>query len=249
MPGFVDVSNMTNEQVRRMGHADDEYDSRNPWAYRKPVFRAPKVTMNYNSEDVWAAAWQAFTTNGNQYIKAVAPGVPNHKTNRTIVEELLVDTTQITQESRDQGLIVQRYFHGLTFKLVEGKSLSPFLQGAYDASCKNTITNKLDLAIIASLPATYEKMSKRDETDRRVQWARGGYVGDIGDKITTEIEIVKRVFSQKWNTWFITGINDNDQALFFAYKHEIEIGSRVTIQGVVKGTRDDISQLNRVKVM
>lgn len=249
MPGFVDVSNMTNEQVRRMGHADDEYDSRNPWAYRKPVFRAPKVTMNYNSEDVWAAAWQAFTTNGNQYIKAVAPGVPNHKTNRTIVEELLVDTTQITQESRDQGLIVQRYFHGLTFKLVEGKSLSPFLQGAYDASCKNTITNKLDLAIIASLPATYEKMSKRDETDRRVQWARGGYVGDIGDKITTEIEIVKRVFSQKWNTWFITGINDNDQALFFAYKHEIEIGSRVTIQGVVKGTRDDISQLNRVKVL
>lgn len=249
MPGFVDVSNMTNEQVRRMGHADDEYDSRNPWAYRKPVFRAPKVTMNYNSEDVWGAAWQAFVNNGNQYIKAIAPGVPNHKTNRMIVEELLADPTQITQENRDQGVIVQRYFHGLTFKLVEGKSLSPFLQGAYDASCKNTITNKLDLAIIASLPATYEKMSKRDETDRRVQWARGGYVGDIGDKITTEIEIVKRVFSQKWNTWFITGINDNDQALFFAYKHEIEIGSRVTIQGVVKGTRDDISQLNRVKVL
>lgn len=250
MSGFVDVSNMSDIQIKRMNQIDDAGEAyRNPYAYRKPVFRAPKVEMNYKAEDVWAAAWQAYITNGKQYIKAIMPDVPNHKTNRMIVEELLADTTQITQESRDQGLIMQRYFHGLTFKLIEGKSLNPFLQGAYDASCKNTITTKLELAVIASLPATYEKMSKRDETERRVQWARGGYIGTIGDKVTTEIEVVKRVFSQKWNTWFITGINDNDQALFFSYKQDMEIGSRVTITGTVKGTRDDISQLNRVKVI
>lgn len=247
MPGFVDVSNMTNEQVRRMGHADD-FDGRNPWAYRKPVFRAPKVTMNYNSEDVWAAAWQAFTTNGNQYIKAIAPGL-NQKTNRTIVEELLADTTKITQESRDQGLIVQRYFHGLTFKLVEGKTLTPFLQGAYDASCKNTITNKLDLAIIASLPATYTKMAKRDETDRRVQWARGDSVGDVGDKVVLNIQVLKSIWSQKWNTWYITGITGEDQVVFFANKETFDVGTYLTITGIVKGTRDNSTQLNRVKVI
>lgn len=248
MSGFVDVSNMTNEQVRRMGHADDEFDGRNPWAYRKPVFRAPKVTMNYSSEDVWAAAWQAFMTNGKQYVKAIAPGL-NQKTNRTIVEELLTDTTKITQESRDQGLIVQRYFHGLTFKLVEGKSLTPFLQGAYDASCKNTITNKLDLAIIASLPATYEKMSKRDSMDRRVRWANGGTVGEVGEKVTLNIEVLKSVWSQKWNTWYITGVTLEDQAVFFACKENFDVGTHLTITGNVKGIRDNSTQLNRVKVI
>lgn len=248
MPGFVDVSNMTNEQVRRMGHTDDEYDGRNSWAYRKPVFRAPQVTMNYNSEDVWAAAWQAFVTNGKQYVKAIAPGL-NQKTNRNIVEDLLTDTAKITQESRDQGLIVQRYFHGLTFKLVEGKNLTPFLQGAYDASCKNTITNKLDLAIIASLPATYEKMAKRDSMDRRVRWANGGPVGEIGEKVTLNIEVLKSVWSQKWNTWYITGVTLEDQAVFFACKENFDIGTHLTITGNVKGISDNSTQLNRVKVI
>lgn len=253
MTGFVDVSNMSDLEIKRIGQADDDFGYqtpyRNPYAYRKPMRKTSTPVMNYNAEDVWAASWQAYVTNDNSYIKAIAPGAGGPETNRQIVERLLADPTQITQECRDQGLIMQRYFHGLTFKLIEGKQLNPFLQGAYEAACKNTITTKLELGIIASLPATYSKMSERDATERRVQWARGGYIGAIGDKVTTEIEVVKRVYSQKWMTWFITGINDNDQALFFSYKHEIEIGSRVKITGTVKGTRDDVSQLNRVKVI
>lgn len=220
----------------------------NPYAYRKPVNKVSKPTMDFNSDDVWAASWQAYVTNNNQYIK-VANLTEGEKSNRMIVNELLADISQITEASRKASEQMRRYFMGLTFKLIEGKSLSPFLQGAYDAACKETITNNFDLAVITSLPATYEKSVKRDDIDRRINFASGGYLGTIGDKVTANIEVIKRVWSQNWNTWYITGITDQDQVLFFAYKKEMEIGSCVTIQGTVKGTRDKSTQLNRVKVI
>lgn len=254
MPGFVDVSNMSDLEIKRLGQMDDDYPDdyrktyRNPYAYRTPAKRYTPVQLNYKAEDVWAASAQAFSINGS-YIKALAPCATGPETNRQIVERLLADPTQITQESRDMGETMQRYFLGLTFKMIEGKSLSPFLQGAYDAASKHTITNKLDLAIITSLPATYEKSTKRDNVDRRVNFARGGYVGTIGDKVSLNIEVLKSVWSQKWNTWYITGINSQDQVVFFACKENYDIGTHLTITGTVKGTRDNSTQLNRVKVL
>lgn len=248
MPGFVDVSKMSDMAIKRMGQADDDFQYRNPYAYRAPTKKYMPASLNYKAEDVWAAAWQAYVINDNQYVKAIMPGVPNHKTNRMIVEELLTDTTQITQESRDASEAMRRYFMGLTFKMIEGKKLSDFMQGAYDAACKSEIKTKLELAIIASLPATYEKSAKRDNVDRRINFARGGYVGTIGDKVSLNIEVVKSLWSQKWNTWYLTGITGEDQVVFFACKESFDIGTHLTITGTVKGTRDKSTQLNRVKV-
>ena len=221
--------------------------------YTKTMNRTPKVSMQIPSEDLWAASWQAYVQNGNQYVKpfdcSIDPNATGQKTNKMIVQELLADPTQITQESRGQGETVRRYFMGLTFKMIEGKSLTPFMQGAYDAACKNTITSNFDFGVIVSLPSTYEKATSRDIVDRRIRFAQGGYLGTIGDKVACEIEVLKRLWSEKWNTWYITGITDSDQVLFFAHKTNIEIGARVKITGTVKGTRDNSTQLNRVKVI
>lgn len=250
MHGFVDVSHMTNEQVRRMGHEDDYAPTRNPYAYRKPAPTWKAPTISYKAEDVWAASWQAYVTNGNQYVKAVVTG-SGQKPNRMIVEELLSDTTQITQENRDASETMRRYFMGLTFKMIEGKKLSDFMQGAYDAACKTEIKTKFELAIVASLPATYEKSAKRDDVDRRINFARGGYIGDgaLSEKVTLNIEVLKSVWSQKWNTWYITGITGEDQVVFFASKESFDIGTHLTITGNVKAHRDNSTQLNRVKVL
>lgn len=219
----------------------------NPYAYRKPVARTPKVIVTYNADDVWAAAVQAQAING-QYIKAVDTD-STRQTNRQIVEELLKATAQITQENREMGVTVRNYFKGLTFKLLEGKTLNDFNNTAMTIASKDAITGNYDLAVIISLPATYEKSSKRDSVDRRINFARGGYLGDLGDKVTVEMEVVKQIFSQKWNTWYITGLTDDDKVLFFAYKSDMNIGDRVTIQGTVKTFRDNSTQLNRVKVI
>ncbi len=250
MSGFVDVSNMSAQEVKRLGQADD-YEYRNPYAYRKPS--APvKPKINFNADDVWAAAWQAYVTNGNQYIKALLPGVPEDQPqpNRVIAERLLANPEQITEESRQVGGVVRRYFQGLTFKLIEGKQLSPFMQSAFDAANKNEINSMYDLAVIVSLPATYAKTTRRDDIDRRIQWARGGYVGDVGDKINQRVEVLKGIWSQKWSTWFYNVINDQDQVMFFSYtKTPLVVGDKIEIQATVKGHRDNTTQLNRVKVI
>jgi len=253
-PGFVDVSGWTSEEVKRLGQMDDDYPDnyrktyRNPYAYRRPVNRAPKVNFNHNADDVWAAAVQAQAVNG-AYIKAIAPGIAQHETNRMLVERLLKDTSQITQESRDKGIQVRKYFQAFTFKVLQGKTLNDFSKTAMDISNRDVITSTYDLAVIASLPASYEKSTARDNVDRRINFARGGTLGTIGDKVTIEIEILKKVWSVKWNTHYITGITDDDKVLFFSYNHNIEIGDRVKIQGVVKSHTDNSTQLNRVKVI
>jgi len=253
MPGFVDVSHMSNEEVRRMGHADD-YDEdtnrrsyRNPYAYRKPS--APKPTISFNADDVWSAAYEAYVRNGKQYVKAIAPGIEGHQTNRLIAERLLANPEQISEESRQVGGVMRRYFQGLTFKLIEGKQLTPFMKSAFEAASKNEINSTYDLAVIVSLPATYEKATKRDDVDRRIQWARGGYVGVEGEKVTLNIELMKQLWSEKWNTWYLTGITEEDQVVFFAHKTQYDIGTHLTIQGVVKSQRENSTQLSRVKVL
>ncbi len=133
--------------------------------------------------------------------------------------------------------------------MIEGKKLSDFMQGAYDAACKTEIKTKLELAIIASLPATYEKSAKRDDVDRRINFARGGYIGVEGEKVTLNIELLKQLWSEKWNTWYLTGITEEDQVVFFAHKTQYDIGTHLTVQGVVKGKRENSTQLGRVKVL
>ena len=225
----------------------------NPYAYRKPANKTPKATINHNADDVWGASVQAFEINGNKYVKSfdcsVDPNATGQKTNRMIVDELLADPTQITQENRDKGITVRQYFKGLTFKVLQGKQLNEFNNTAMSIANKDNIDSKYDLAVIVSLPASYEKSVKRDDTDRRINFACGGYLGTVGDKVTVEIEVVKQLWSQNWNTWYVTGITDDDKVLFFAYKKQMNIGDRVTISGTVKGTRDKSTQLNRVKVI
>jgi hypothetical protein len=132
---------------------------------------------------------------------------------------------------------------------LQGKQLSDFNNTAMVIANRDVITSTYDVAVIVSLPATHEKSIRRDEIDRRINFARGGYIGVVGDKVTTEIEVVKQIWSQNWNNYYITGINDNDQVLFFAYKTNIEIGDRVKIQGTVKAHCGNSTQLNRVKVI
>ena len=246
MPGFVDVSNMSYEDVRRLGHEDDSPVYRNPYAYRKPAMKKP--SFSYDADKVWGAAVVAFRAN-NGYIKALAPGVSAHKTNRQIVEEILKDDALLLDSDMEEGRKIRQYFQALTFKVIEGKQLSPFLKQAMEFADKEQITDNLSVGIIASLPSTYNKMTERDSIDNRIKWARGGFIGVVGDKTTQTIEVVKQNWSQQWNTYYITGINDKDQVLFFAYKNNIEIGSRITIEGAVKAHRDSSTQLNRVKVI
>ena len=208
--------------------------------YQKPV-------LNFNADDVWSAACAAQRMNGN-YIKAIAPGV-EQQTNRQIVENLLTDTFSITDEDREQGLKVRAFYQALTFKILQGKHLNEFDNNAMVISNRDVITNNYDLAVIASLPSCYERGVVRQSADQRINFATGGFIGKLGDKVKLEIEVIKCTYSQMYNVFFVTGISTNDQPVFFSYKEKVPTGDTMNIAGTVKAHRDNITQLNRVKVI
>jgi hypothetical protein len=250
MPGFVDVTGWTTEEVRRLGHADDEDEvvayPRKTFSYRKTKPVTP--TFSYDSDDVWGAAVIAFRVNKG-YVKALAPGVEAHKTNRQIVEEYLSSGTPILEADIEEGRKIRQYFKALTFKVIEGKTLTPFLQSAMQIADIDTITSNLGIGTIASLPATYAKMTQRDSVENKIKWASGGFIGQVGDKTSQQVEIIKQLWSNNWNTWYYTGLNKEDQVLFFAYKGALKIGDCVTIEGKIKSHRDSSTQLSHVKVI
>jgi hypothetical protein len=245
MPGFANVSNMTSRQIQRMGHADDSTP------YRAKT-RTQKVTVNYNADDVWSAACAAQRINGS-YIKLSVVSESDPATtklsNRMIVEQLLADQSGITDEDREQGKKVRGLYQALTFKILQGKQLSDFDNNAMLIANREVITGNYDVAVIASLPSCYERGVERQTAEQRVNFATGGFIGKASDKVKLEIEVIKCTYSHSYNVFFVTGITVQDQPVFFSYKEKVPTGNTMNIVCTVKAHRDNITQLNRVKVL
>jgi hypothetical protein len=214
--------------------------------------RNQQPALNFNADDVWSAACAAQRING-AYVKlsmlSESDKELNKLSNRQLVESLLVDTFNITDEDREQGKKVRAFYQALTFKILQGKHLSEFDNNAMLLANRDVITSNYDLAVICSLPSCYERGVVRQSVDQRISFARGGFIGKIGDKVSTSVEVLRSVYSHSYNVNFVTGINSDDQVVFFAYKKELEVGKMFDIYGTVKSQRDTTTQLNRVKVI
>lgn len=247
MPGFVNASHMSNRQIQRMGHEDDDASP----TYRTKT-NTKKVVLNHNADDVWGAAVQAQRINGS-YVKfsMISESDPNltKLSNRMIVEKLLADPFTITDEDREEGKKVRAFYQAYTFKILQGKRLSEFDNTAMLIANRDIINSTYDVAVIASLPSVYERGVKRQSVEQRINFATGGYISAVGNKISTTIEVLRSIYSEKWGTNYITGINSDDQVVFFAYKNELPVGNLFDIYGTVKAHRDNSTQLNRVKVI
>lgn len=209
--------------------------------YQKPAL------LNINADDAWAAACQAQRLNQG-YIKNVEDA-PAGQTNRNLVTQFLADTTQITDEDREQGKKVRQFYQAFTFKILKGIKLSEFDNTAMLIANRETIDTNYDIAVLTSLPSCYERGMKRQSVDQRIAFANGGLIGRVGDKVSLSIEVIKTIFSQQWNTHYSSGITSDDQVVFFAYKQQLEVGKQFAIYGTVKAHRDNTTQLNRVKIL
>jgi hypothetical protein len=214
--------------------------------------RHQKLVLNHNADDVWSAAVAAQRINGS-YIKLsmISESDPDltKLSNRMIVERLLVDQSGVTDEDREQGKKVRSFYQAFTFKILKGTRLSEFDNTAMLISNRDVIEGNYDVAVIASLPSCYERGVVRQTADQRVNFATGGLIGKLNDKVSVSIEVLKSIYSQKWMTHYVTGITGDDQVVFFAYKSELPIGKMFDIYGTVKAHRDTTTQLNRVKVL
>jgi len=222
--------------------------------------KAPDI--NFQADDVWAAACAAQRVN-NSYIKVKIDrfsgikhtmdetDVKTVKTNRELMMEFLSDTSKITEDDRKQGGVVRTYFKGYTFKILQGIKLNDFSNTAMTIANRDNIISSYDISVIASLPQSYERSVNHDQQNRTLENANG-FIGRIGEKVTVKMQVVKTVYSKNFNVYFISGVTDDNNALFFSYRNNIDSGTVIQVQGTVKSHRKDrneFTQLNRAKVL
>jgi hypothetical protein len=261
MPGFVDVSNMTSEEVRRMGHADD-YDESETWKPRKAATErwntVPQV--GYAVSDVWAAACAAQRINGDyvkEYVYKWDEATQTNKVakdkNRNIMMHFLANPAQLTVDDVEAGESLRNWLQNdITFRALKSQ-LTDFDSAAQKCLAVKdrfyTVTERYELAVIAALPNSQAKAKARETTQDRLRLTSGELIGNVGEKFTLNVEVIRSVFSKNWNVNFITAVTSDNCAVFFSNKAEFKPGTYLTIRGTVKAHKDGQTQLNRVSII
>ena len=257
MPGFVDVTGWTSEEVRRLGHADDADETYQPRRTWQP--RAKPAGAKFSVDTVWASAVAAQRING-EYLKEgrnfygeQGEVLSTKRRNRDIMLEFLHNPTQLSAEDIAQGQECRKFLQNdITFRALKNKltefdgSVSRVLAVTEEF---DTVKHKLELAVVACLPQSHARSLERQAVQERVRQTSGNLVGKPGDKVQLDVEIIKSNYSQQWNTWYATAVTPDNRAVFFAYRQELGRGTKCTIRGTVKAHRDGSTQLNRVSII
>jgi hypothetical protein len=166
--------------------------------------------------------------------------------------EALENPFMITDEDRVAGAECLKFIsNDMTFRALKNQ-LTDFDRSVIKITAVSDKffpqAHKLELATVACLPNSYQRALKRiEEQDRINQTA--GYIGTVGDKVTVDVDIVRCVFSQKWNTYYATAVTSNNETVFFSIREPLNTGTLLSVQGTVKAHRDGQTQLNRVRML
>jgi hypothetical protein len=222
----------------------------------KPAVAGTKISV----DTVWAAAVAAQRVNG-EYLK-VDQMIWNEVSqtnqvvklrNRDVMMEFVANPDRLTDQDCEQGQQARQFLQNdLTFRALKGR-LTDFDQAtskvlAVEAEF-DSVLHRYELAIVACLPSTAERSQRRANSDERVQFARGGVIAQPGAKISAQVEVLSSAYSQNYGCYFIKGITDQDQPVFFSYREGLDAGTHIAVQGTVKAHRDNLTQLNRVRVL
>lgn len=250
MPGFIDVSNMSDREVQRLGHADDDYVA--PKTRRGYVARPEPKT--YTAGMIWAAAMAAHRINGG-YVKDTewdydqSPAAVKREANKLMVKRWAAagDFAAVTEADVEKGQEVRRHFNSYMLLALAGK-LNNFQQNAYKIAQMEQFSERqsLELAVCACLPATYERDIAKKEFMASLRESTQ-LTGEVGDKVEGEIVVLSTRYNVNFNKWLISA-KMNDSYINFWYNTNIEAGTIMNIKGKIKAVRDDkTTQLNYVK--
>ena len=211
----------------------------------------------YNITDVFAAAAAAHRINGeylkNDDITVYDDGNEySHKVNRIankkLARQFLNEQSNILDEDRAMAEKVMQYCRGLTFKLLTDKRLSEFEATMLTIVEKQTTDSNYDIAVVSSLPASYERSIARAAQNIRLRENAGCIEAPVGSKIEMDIEVVRCNYSNEWGVFYVTAIADAG-VVFFAQQNIIDVDSKIRIKGKVKRHKEDRTQLSHVKVL
>lgn len=255
MPGFVDVSNMSDLEIKRLGQQDEDDNDPAVIAHNRRYNRgrrSAQPVVAYSLDTVWGAAAYANRVNGGYFKHPVynETGTQVVKPiNRDIMKLALTDTSVISEADVGKGQEAREFLgQQLTMRGLKGR-LSDFDRSMINVigRAEFTSADRLDLALVASQIAAYERGQKELAVADRIDHSKG-YLADVGVKIRANVEVTKSVYSQKYGVNFVSGITDTNQAVFFSYRERLAVGSKIQVVGTVKAHRPDATQLSRVRV-
>jgi hypothetical protein len=200
---------------------------------------------------VWGAAAYADRVNGGYFKDGARDGNDQLKEpNRVLVKQALRSQDLITEQDRALGIQARDFLsQQLMMKTLKG-TVTEFeraLSGVVSRS-QFTSADQLDIAIAASQISAYRRAVKEAVTAERIDHSRG-YLADVGAKVQATVEITRVVYSNNFGVYFVSGITDTNQAVFFSYREACDVGTCVTVRGTVKAHRPDATQLSRVRVL
>lgn len=201
----------------------------------------------FSPSQAWAAACAAYRLNDNQYLKAgfIPAG---KKSNQELVREVLANGS-ITVEDQEQGQIVRDYISKVVTMATLKGTLDTWGQEMARVSQLDLVETSYDLHIIASLPATYARYLERERVHERLSGTSTEYRAQLGDKIELDVEVLENKYSQKWATYYVTVVDTDNRAWYFAHRKSLTKGQQYTIRGTVKRLADRMVQLNRVRLL
>lgn len=212
------------------------------------------------AERVWAAVALAWRVAGGQYfsVPQVLYGeqgevVKTIPPNKVLVHQILSGDSeqQVTADDVEKGAEYRQQIHALSFAVLMGRKLNDFLLNLVTLAQKDEVdlNDRFTIGVLACAPKTAIAEKTRAMQDQRLAFANSSHIAKVGERITANVEVIKAVYSQQWNTFYITAITENDQAVWFAYRETIELGKKLSIAGTVKRHADNgQTQLCRVTV-
>jgi hypothetical protein len=220
---------------------------------RKPRQQPADLVMG--ADRVWAAAAYADRENGGEYLKEdrwmmnATPPYLEKSANKTLMWKAIMDISLITGDDIELGRQAREWLRKtLVFKGLKN-TMSDFDQAMSRVVEMNefmTGADRYEIALVTSQIRAYREGTRMEQVMADVI---NTPVADVGEKVQLNVEVVKSVYSQNFNVYFITAKTDGHQMVFFSYREKLPVGEFRTIKGHVKAHRVDATQLNRVRMV
>lgn len=198
---------------------------------------------------LWSAACTAYRINGGYFKQPEMIGDQIVRpTNREIVRRALNEGNLITDADRELAEQCRRHMANSVTMQALKTELGEWSKITAKVCGLEVIDSMYDFSVITAMPHSYIKQLKKESVDARLAGCRGT-IGKLGDKVELSVEILRNQYSAKFNTWFVSAITTDNQAVYFAYREEICPETDLNIRGTVKRHNDRATQLNRVKIL
>jgi hypothetical protein len=218
--------------------------------------KIPVTVTLVTAEQVWAFAATADRINDGQYLKESQRSSDGQcvirEANKLMIKRWLTEgyCGEDTEADWEQGRAARAWHRGQLLMTALKRPLSEFEDTLIRATDQDEFAlevNQLEIAIIASQIRSYRTGAAHEQ---RMWGTDTSPMAAVGTKVECQVEVVKSVYSQNYNTNYIRAVTvDTRKVVMFTYREGWDVGSILTIRGTVKAHREDCTQLNRVKVL